>query len=122
MTQYVPFLDVYLGRSFVQEAAMRSTFPYFIGPRVWLFKHLVAERAAEWQSSQTARSAAIVEKFVEYFQLFVTMYPCPYCRHHLNEYVCLNKERDLYPVEYLFVGWTPSPANINGILNPGDKL
>jgi len=30
--------------------------------------------------------------------LFVTMYPCPYCRHHLNEYVVRNKEKDLYPV------------------------
>merc|ERR1719321_1728885 len=31
LTQYVPFLDVYLKRSFTQEAGMRVTFPYFIG-------------------------------------------------------------------------------------------
>ncbi len=32
------------------------------------------------------------------------MYPCPYCRHHLNAYVVQNKEVDMYPVEYLLLG------------------
>merc|ERR1712054_198703 len=50
------------------------------------------------------------------------MYPCPYCRHHLNEYVYLNKERDMYPIEYIFVGWEPSAANPTGDLSPGEKL
>jgi hypothetical protein len=122
LTQYVVFLDVYLQKSFVQEAGMRLTFPYFIGPTTWIWHHLVAERAAEWQADRTAESLALVEKFADYFKIFVTLYPCPYCRHHLNEFVYLNKERDLYPVEYLFVGWEPSGENLQGILRPGEKL
>jgi len=35
------------------------------------------------------------------------MYPCPYCRHHLNAYVVQNKEVDMYPMEYLLLGRDP---------------
>ena len=94
--------------------ANRLTFPYFIGTPTWTLHHMIAERAAEWNDTKPAASQAIVTTFKEYWQLFVTLYPCPYCRHHLNEYVYLNKERDLYPVEYIFVGWQPSADNIKG--------
>ena len=50
----------------------------------------------------------------------LTRYPCPYCRHHLNEFVSVGRERDLYPVEYLFVGATAESlggAN-GGVWNP----
>lgn len=46
----------------------------------------------------------------------------PYCRHHLNEYVIKNVEKDLYPVEYILVGWTPSPTDLQGITSPAKKL
>jgi len=35
------------------------------------------------------------------------MYPCPYCRHHLNRYVVRNSETDQYPIEFLFLGQQP---------------
>mmetsp|Transcript_21021 Transcript_21021/g.56587 ORF Transcript_21021/g.56587 Transcript_21021/m.56587 type:complete len:254 (-) Transcript_21021:504-1265(-) len=101
---------------------MRLTFPYFIGPSTWCWHHALAERAAEWHDTKPELSAAVVAAFKEYMAAFVTMYPCPYCRHHLNEFVYLGKERDLYPVEYLFVGWEPSANNLQGVLQAGDKL
>lgn len=49
-----------------------------------------------------------------------TRYPCPYCRHHLNEFVSVGRERDLYPVEYLFVGATAESlgGTNGGVWNP----
>jgi len=35
------------------------------------------------------------------------MYPCPYCRYHLNMYVVRNKEIDMYPMEYILLGRDP---------------
>lgn len=108
LSQYVAFIDVHMGKRYVELAEMRLTFPYFIGPSTWKWHHFVAERAAEYQESGNQdASDAVVAGFAEYFGLFVTMYPCPYCRHHLNEFVSVGRERDLYPVEYLFVGATP---------------
>jgi len=46
----------------------------------------------------------LVAIFKDFFKLFATMYPCPYCRHHLNAYVVQNKEVEMYPVEYLVLG------------------
>lgn len=122
LTQYIAFLDVYLQKSFVQQGVMRLTFPYFIGPAAWTFHHCVSERACEWQDTNSEGSVAICQGFKAYFEKFIGLYACPYCRHHLNEYVYTNKERHLYPVEYIFVGWRPSQENPTGELQPGQKL
>jgi len=101
LSQYISFIDVYVGRSDVKDAQMRVSFPYYIGPAVWRFFHTSAEIAS---TKTLEEQKAIVAIFKDFFQLFATMYPCPYCRHHLNMYVVQNKEVDMYPVEYLLLG------------------
>ncbi|MGB3641300.1 MAG: EF-hand domain-containing protein [Rivularia sp. (in: cyanobacteria)] len=101
LSQYVAFIDVYLARSDVKDAGMRVSFPYYIGPAVWRFFHTTAEILCT-KPHETQK--ALVAVFQDFFKLFATMYPCPYCRHHLNMYVVQNKEVDMYPVEYLLLG------------------
>lgn len=104
LSQYVAFIDVYLGRSDVKDAGMRVSFPYYIGPAVWRFFHTTAEILC---TKPLEEQKALVAVFQDFFKLFATMYPCPYCRHHLNMYVVQNKEVDMYPVEYLLLGRDP---------------
>ncbi len=101
LSQYVAFIDVYVGRSDVKNAQMRVSFPYYLGPAVWRFFHTTAEIVCTKTPEQ---QKALVAVFKDFFQLFATMYPCPYCRHHLNMYVVQNKEVEMYPVEYLLLG------------------
>ena len=101
LSQYVSFIDVYLNRTEVKDSQMRVSFPYYIGPAVWRFFHTTAEIVSTKTDVQQKTLVAI---FKDFFQLFATMYPCPYCRHHLNMYVVQNKEVDMYPVEYLVLG------------------
>ncbi|MEH2305780.1 EF-hand domain-containing protein [Nostoc sp.] len=105
LSQYVSFIDVYLNRTEVKDSQMRVSFPYYIGPAVWRFFHTTAEIACTKTDVQQKNLIAI---FKDFFQLFATMYPCPYCRHHLNMYVVQNKEVDMYPVEYLVLGRDPN--------------
>jgi len=42
--------------------------------------------------------------FKRFFLALATMYPCPYCRFHLNRYVVKNREVTMYPIEYLLLG------------------
>ncbi|MFN6465810.1 MAG: EF-hand domain-containing protein [Nostoc sp. DedVER02] len=105
LSQYVSFIDVYLNRTEVKDSQMRVSFPYYIGPAVWRFFHTTAEIVATKTSEQ---QKALIAIFKDFFQLFATMYPCPYCRHHLNMYVVQNKEIDMYPVEYLVLGRDPN--------------
>ena len=81
LSQYVSFIDVYLGRSDVRDAQMRISFPYYIGPAVWRFFHTSAEIVA---TQPAERQPELVGVFKDFFKQFATMYPCPYCRHHLN--------------------------------------
>ncbi|MCM0590020.1 MAG: EF-hand domain-containing protein [Gloeotrichia echinulata DVL01] len=108
LSQYVAFLDVYLGRSDVKDAQMRVSFPYYIGPAVWRFFHTTAEIVC---TKPDAKQKVLVAVFKDFFKLFASMYPCPYCRHHLNMYVVQNKEVDMYPVEYLLLGRDPQLSN-----------
>lgn len=101
LSHYVAFIDISLGRSDVKDAQMRVSFPYYIGPAVWRFFHTTAEIVA---NKTPAEQTALVAIFKDFFKLFATMYPCPYCRHHLNAYVVQNKEVEMYPVEYLVLG------------------
>lgn len=101
LSQYVAFIDVYLQRSDIRDAQMRVSFPYYLGPVVWRFFHTTAEIVDRQPAKQ---QTMLVACFKEFFKLFATMYPCPYCRHHLNAYVVQNKEVDMYPVEYLLLG------------------
>ena len=101
LCQYVAFLDVYLGRQDVEASEMRLSFPYYIGPATWRFLHTSAELVAAQSADQQARS---IEAFKAFFASFATMYPCPYCRFHLNRYVVRNKEVTMYPIEYLLLG------------------
>ncbi|KAF3883761.1 MULTISPECIES: EF-hand domain-containing protein [Nostocales] len=108
LSQYVAFIDVYLARSDVKDSQMRVSFPYYIGPAVWRFFHTTAEIVC---AKPDAEQKTLVAVFQDFFKLFATMYPCPYCRHHLNMYVVQNKEVDMYPVEYLLLGRDPQLNN-----------
>ena len=103
LSRYVPFLDVYLQRSYMENRGMRVSFPYFIGPSTWSWHHIVAERAADPKLTLESQ-AALVNAFKEYLPLFASMYPCPYCRHHFNEFVNVNKEIHMYPMEFVVLG------------------
>lgn len=117
ISQYVSFIDVYVGRNDVRDAQMRVSFPYFIGPAVWRFLHTVAEIACDKPAAEQQRLASV---FKQFFKLFATMYPCPYCRHHLNAYVVQNREVDMYPVEYLLLGHDLEATSFN--MSIDDKL
>jgi len=101
LSQYVAFIDVYLNQTHVKDAQMRVSFPYYIGPAVWRFFHTTAEIAC---TQTPEEQKVLIASFGDFFKLFASMYPCPYCRHHLNAYVVQNKEVDMYPVEYLLLG------------------
>jgi Ca2+-binding EF-hand superfamily protein len=108
LSHYVAFIDIYVGRSDVKDSQMRVSFPYYIGPGVWRFFHTTAEIVS---TKTPQEQKALVAVFKQFFQLFATMYPCPYCRHHLNMYVVQNKEVEMYPVEYLVLGRDPQLTN-----------
>lgn len=117
LSQYVAFLDVYLGRSDVRDAQMRVSFPYYLGPAVWRFFHTTAEIV---RARSPSEQGGLVRLFKDFFKLFATMYPCPYCRYHLNAYVVQNGEVEMYPMEYLLLGWAPDHRNLQVSLE--DKL
>ncbi|MUG93656.1 histidine kinase [Scytonema sp. UIC 10036] len=108
LSQYVSFIDIYLGRNDVKNAQMRVSFPYYLGPAVWRFFHTTAEIVC---TKTTDRQKSLVKVFEDFFRLFASLYPCPYCRHHLNMYVVQNKEVEMYPVEYLLLGRDPQLTN-----------
>ncbi|WP_170330752.1 EF-hand domain-containing protein [Ruegeria arenilitoris] len=101
LSQYVAFLDVYLGRSDVRDADMRLSFPYFIGPATWRFLHTTAEIVC---SRDDEDQKILIALFKDFFRSFAAMYPCPYCRYHLNRYVVRNCEVEFYPLEFLLLG------------------
>ena len=101
LCQYVPFLDLHVGRNDVEMSQMRVSFPYFIGPPTWRMMHTSAELITDQTGQQQVESVAA---FKEFFGSLATMYPCPYCRFHLNRYVVRNREIDMYPIEYLLLG------------------
>lgn len=101
LCQYVAFLDVYLDRHDVEDSEMRLSFPYYIGPATWRFLHTGAELVAAMPPEQ---QQGCIRAFKAFFASFATMYPCPYCRFHLNRYVVRNREVTMYPIEYLLLG------------------
>ncbi len=101
LSEYVAFIDVYVGRNSVAQSEMRVSFPYFIGPAVWCFLHTSAEIVESMDDEARAQS---IIAFKAFFRCFATMYACPYCRYHLNRYVVRNREVNMYPVEYLLLG------------------
>jgi hypothetical protein len=101
LSQYVAFIDLHLGRSDVADAEMRLSFPYYIGPAVWCFLHTAANLVEDMPDD--GRSAAVAA-FRAFLRSLATMYPCPYCRYHLNRYVVRNREVQFYPVEFLLLG------------------
>ena len=101
LCQYVAFLDLHVGRHDVEASQMRVSFPYYIGPATWRFMHTSAELIAAQPDGQQQQS---VEAFKAFFAALATMYPCPYCRFHLNRYVVRNREVSMYPIEYLLLG------------------
>ncbi|WP_405404177.1 hypothetical protein [Paracoccus sp. Ld10] len=117
LSEYVAFVDVHLGRHDVASSDMRLSFPYYIGPAVWGFLHGAAELV---EAMPGAMRAAAIEAFVMFFHSFATMYPCPYCRYHLNRYVIRNREVDMYPVEFLLLGRKPDQQDLSITLD--DKL
>ncbi|WP_445242915.1 EF-hand domain-containing protein [Microcoleus sp. N3A4] len=115
LSQYVSFIDVYLGRSDVKDSQMRVSFPYYIGPAVWRFFHTTAEIVDTKPPEQ--QKALVAAVFKDFFTRFATMYPCPYCRHHLNMYVVQNKEVDMYPMEYILLGRDPQLNSLEVLLD-----
>ena len=101
ISEYVAFVDIHIGRSDIAHSEMRLSFPYYIGPATWGFLHTTAEIIA---GMPTAQQFHAVELFKAFFKALATMYPCPYCRFHLNRYVVRNREVHLYPIEYLLLG------------------
>lgn len=117
LSQYVAFVDLYLNRSDIRDAGMRVSFPYYIGPAVWRFFHTTAEIV---DTKPLEQQGDLIAVFKDFFKLFASMYPCPYCRHHLNAYVVQNKEVDMYPVEYLLLGQESSLSDFQ--MSIDDKL
>jgi hypothetical protein len=101
LSEYVTFIDLYLGRSDIADSEMRISFPYFIGPATWRFLHTGAEIVNDLPQQDQLMA---VERFKGFFGALATVYPCPYCRFHLNRYVVKNRELHLYPIEYLLLG------------------
>lgn len=101
----------------MKNAQMRVSFPYYLGPAVWRFFHSTAEIVCTKTPEQ---QTALLALFKDFFKVFATMYPCPYCRHHLNTHVVQNKEVDMYPVEYLVLGRDPRRTDFEVSLD--DKL
>jgi len=93
---YVPFLDVVLGRSYVQHAEMRVSFPYYLGPGTWTVLHTVA--------GASRQDDGLVEGCKQIMANLTRIYPCPYCRHHMCAYVFMNGETELYPLEWTLLG------------------
>ena len=96
---------------------MRVSFPYYIGPATWRFMHTSAELIAAQPDGQQQQS---VEAFKAFFAALATMYPCPYCRFHLNRYVVRNREVSMYPIEYLLLGSDEASSTLEVSLQ--DKL
>jgi Ca2+-binding EF-hand superfamily protein len=117
LSQYVAFIDVYLGRNDVKDSQMRVSFPYYLGPAVWRFLHTTAEII---DTKSVDQQSTFTNTFKDFFKLFASLYPCPYCRHHLNAYVVQNKEVDMYPVEYLLLGQDSAGGDLN--MSIDDKL
>ena len=117
LSEYVAFIDVHLGRHDVAASDMRLSFPYYIGPAVWGLLHGAAELTEALPDP--SRNAA-VGRFATFFRSFATMYPCPYCRYHLNRYVIRNRETDMYPLEFLLLGRDPDRHDTTVTLD--DKL
>ena len=116
LCEYVTFIDVYLDRNDIQLSEMRISFPYYIGPATWRFMHTMGEIACNKKSSQED----FIEDFKSFFRSLATVYPCPYCRYHLNRYVVQNKEIQRYPLEYLFLGFKNEKMDLTISLE--DKL
>ena len=117
LCQYVAFLDLHVGRHDVEVSEMRVSFPYYIGPATWRFMHTSAELIAAQPAEQQEAS---IDVFKAFFSALATMYPCPYCRFHLNRYVVRNREVSMYPIEYLLLGADQASSNLEVSLQ--DKL
>jgi Ca2+-binding EF-hand superfamily protein len=117
LSQYVTFVDVYLNQRDVQTAQMRLSYPYYLGSAVWRFLHTTAEIVC---TRPLKPQKALVVQIKAFFRRFAALYPCPYCRHHLNLYVVQNREVELYPVEYLLLGRDLPVTNF--VVSLEDKL
>ena len=116
LSEYVTFIDIYLGRNDVEISEMRISFPYFIGPATWRFMHTMAEISC----GNNLSNKFFIDDFKNFFRSLATVYPCPYCRYHLNKYVVQNKEIKRYPLEYLFLGFNNDKIDLTISLD--DKL
>jgi hypothetical protein len=117
LSEYVAFIDIFLGRDDVAKSEMRLSFPYYIGPAVWCLLHTGAEIVEGFPVDQRAAAITLFKRF---FMAFATMYPCPYCRYHLNRFVIQNREVEYYPVEFLLLGRADTQHDL--AIRPEDKL
>lgn len=132
LSQYVPFIDVLLNRSYVRDHEMRLTMPYFIGPPIWTYLHSIPELLELMIGSEEITDKKKIEAEIErntnnikkYILLFLKMYPCPYCRHHINDFVKVNNEIFNYPLEYILLGFDKSLLEDNSITDEekGNRL
>jgi len=106
LSMYMPFLDIHLNRGYVEHAEMRVSFPYYIGPSTWSLFHCVAE------ASKVKGSIALIADFKKMLLNFPRVYACPYCRHHMWNFVFQNKEPALYPLEWSLIGANPSTGDV----------
>lgn len=146
ISQYIPFIDEYLGTRYVMDYDMTPSLPQYIGPPVWKFLHAIPElmehrisklnmntsntdiiqgsdHLIDGLQEQIARiSQYILNTFMDFFTPFLKTYPCPYCRNHLNNFVIKNSEIFNYPLEYIFMDWNESQNSTIFKLNIDDKM
>lgn len=129
LSQYIPFIDEYVGKRYVLDNEMTLTLPQYIGRPVWKFLHAVPElmdmklsKILEDQKKKESEVQIMMDMFMKFFTPFLKTYPCPYCRNHLNNYVIKNTEIFNYPLEYIFMDWNDSQESTIFKLNIDDKM
>lgn len=138
LSQYIPFIDEYVGTRYVMDYTMTPSLPQYIGPPIWKFLHAIPEmmehhilvlikeqnmmKSDNIQKNIDDATQCMLNVFVDFFTQFLKTYPCPYCRNHLNNFVIKNTEILNYPLEYIFMDWNDSQKSTIFKLNIDDKM
>ena len=80
LSMYIPFIDIAMGRGYVEHSEMRLSFPYFVGPTTWCFFHTVGEAVG----ARKAEEKELIVLFKGMLSNFPRIYPCPFCRQHMT--------------------------------------
>jgi hypothetical protein len=131
LSQYIPFIDEYVGTRYTMDYNMTPTLPQYIGTPVWKFLHAIPEMmdhhisALEGDNLQNMTehmTNKMMGLFTDFFVPLLKTYPCPYCRNHIVNFVIKNTEILNYPMEYIFMDWDESQKSTMFNLAIHDKL